>query len=506
MRKTISQGFLRRIICFVFFPLVVLGILIARSGIEGIPGFTFFAGSSSLTPDQKPNPLYKFPPTEPPPPPITDNFPLAATAKSSSDLPSIPPWNIPPKPRINESTPLFIGFTRNWRLLQQTVISYLTAGWPAEDIYVVENTGVMHSNRDGKLTLQNPFYLDHHRLTKIFGVNVLHTPTLFTFAQLQNFYLFTSLERGWEHYFWAHMDTIAVSDEEIPVTADQPYKSIYTRAVELMQETLDPSWGPLAMRWYAYDRLSLVRAQALVDVGGWDTQIPFYMTDCDMHERLWMHDKKIDDVVAGKIWDVASSLDDLAVLYKRGDVDSSTPNPLKRSETAAKDTKTQGIAARRREEEEDDDAVKKDIRSLRAPLPDDSTSLASPAYHSLLQQLDDLQNFKSNNPLGRNTWQARQRGGESEPFYRDPQGFEEAIHMWMDFGTKVFQAKWGRGLCDLRDSGLKRGDEWKMWPEWEEKGPRRNWWMERIEWVKRMTEVGRKDEVGEFEKLNDAVT
>ena len=70
------------------------------------------------------------------------------------------------------------------RLPQQTVVSYIIAGWPPEDIYLIENTGVMNSNCNGFLTLQTPFYLDRHRLTKILGINVISTPTLFTFAQL----------------------------------------------------------------------------------------------------------------------------------------------------------------------------------------------------------------------------------------------------------------------------------------------------------------------------------
>ena len=86
-----------------------------------------------------------------------------------------------PNSSCSENTPLFIGFTRNWRLLQQAVVSYITAGWPPEDIYIVENTGVMKSNANGQLSLQNPFFLKHTRLDML-GVNVLITPTLITFC------------------------------------------------------------------------------------------------------------------------------------------------------------------------------------------------------------------------------------------------------------------------------------------------------------------------------------
>lgn len=147
-------------------------------------------------PKYKPEPSMKFPP-------IVDNFPLAAAAHSAADLPPIPSWNKPPDTHVEEITPLLIGFTRNWALLQQVVVSYVTAGWPVEDIYVVENTGVMDSNAKGKLSLQNPFFMNHTRLD-LFGVNIIRTPALLTFAQLQNFYLHTAIEKNWPAYFWSH--------------------------------------------------------------------------------------------------------------------------------------------------------------------------------------------------------------------------------------------------------------------------------------------------------------
>ena len=329
---------------------------------------------TSTDPTARPTPLYK-PISNELPPPIVDAFPLAASAKSPADLPPIPSWNTPPTPHVNESTPLFIGFTRNWPLLQQTVVSYITAGWPPEDIYVIENTGVMHSNRHYLLTLQNPFYLDHHRLTNIFRVNIISTPTLFTFAQLQNFYTFTSLEKNFSHYFWAHMDTVVLSDEE---WTEQPYKSLYLRAVDVLRETMDPAWGPLATRWFAYDKLALVRTQAFVDVGGWDTMIPFYMTDCDMHERLWMRKFKIEPAEAGRVWDVHNSLDDLERLYKR-------------SKDEPKVNAKRGGAGK-----------------LLSREPEVQRNSA--AYRELVHSLDVLQNLKSSDKGGRNTWQGRQHG------------------------------------------------------------------------------------------------
>ena len=399
--------------------------------------------TSELTPTLSPTPLHK-PVSTASPTPIVDAFPLAASAKSPADLPPIPSWNTPPKPHVNESTPLFIGFTRNWPLLQQTVVSYITAGWPPEDIYVVENTGVMHSNRQNLLTLQNPFYLDHHRLTKLLLVNVISTPTLLTFAQLQNFYIFTALENGWSHYWWAHMDTVVLSDEE---WNGESYKSLYMRAVDALRETLDPAWGPLATRWFAYDKLALVRTQAFVDIGGWDTMIPFYMTDCDMHERLWMRKFRIEGAEAGRVWDVHTSLDNLERLYKR------RVGPTKTTATRE--------------------------GALESPPRESEVQRNSATYQELVHSLDVLQNLKTNAEGGRNTWQARQRGGQGEPFYRDPEGFEKGIWMWMDFGRDVYTEKWGRGQCDLREAGLVEGDAWRLVKDWENPDVQKQFKMDR---------------------------
>ncbi|KAL8667102.1 MAG: hypothetical protein Q9202_001024 [Teloschistes flavicans] len=388
-------------------------------------------------PPPKPTPLYK--PKPEPHEDTTDNFPRAATAASPSDLPAIPPWNKPPEPHVEENTPLFIGFTRNWRLLQQVVISYITAGWPSEDIYVVDNSGVMHSNQHGLLGIQNPFYLNYPRLNALFGIKVITTPTLLTFAQLQNFFTYTSLEKGWDHYFWAHMDSPAVSDEEYEEEG-QDYKSLYMRAVTVLRETMRPEYGPLAARWFDYDRLSLVRTKAFVDVGGWDTLIPFYMTDCDMHERLWMKKFIIEDAKAGLIYDVASGIDDLEMFYVRGQLKG------------------------KRDEDGQNSPPEPPAPPPPVMKPDGRNS---PAYHDLLKKLDEMQRSKNDAIAGRNTWQSAQQGGQGEPFYRDGDGFEQGISMTMNFGRDVFEAKWGRGPCNLREVGLTEDDAWRVVPGWE---------------------------------------
>ena len=54
--------------------------------------------------------------------PVEDNFPLADTIVSKADFPAIPSWNKPPSPHVPEKTPLLIGFTRNWPMLQRKLM------------------------------------------------------------------------------------------------------------------------------------------------------------------------------------------------------------------------------------------------------------------------------------------------------------------------------------------------------------------------------------------------
>lgn len=368
--------------------------------------------------------------------PISDNFPLLAGLKTGP-LPSPPSWNKPPATHVPEKTPLFIGFTRNWPLLQQCVLSYITAGWPPEDIYVVDNTGTMKSNfpPQPKLTLQNPFYLDVPRLTDVFGVNVISTPTLLTFAQLQNFYLFTSLEKGWDYYFWGHMDIIVLTEEKYE---GDPFRSFYMRAVDKLREASSPNylrqadgtkqeWG---IHFFSYDWLALNNVKSFMKIGGWDTSIGFYKTDCDMHSRFTMAGIKMPVADAGRISDVGSSID--LNLFFRRKIDPA--NPPKTVEELNK-------------------------------LPQDDRG--GPGFEALTEIVDQAVQSKLSGEEIRNSWHTKQTGGQGEPFYRDPQGFDLALQKLIACGEDTYNEKWGHRDCELIKSGLKLEDAWQVEHDWE---------------------------------------
>ncbi len=437
-------------------------------------------------PALKPHPVYKPPPPDPPPP-LDEYFPLAASAKSPADLPPIPLWNKPPEQHVPEKTRLYIGFTRYWPLLQQVVVSYITAGWPPSDIYVVENTGTFDANKNGQLSSSNPFYMDYHRLTDILGVNVMTTPALQSFAQLQNLYLSEAINNNLSYYFWAHMDTVAQTHEDAV-----PYKSLYEIAVDVIRESVAPGFrvdektgkeGRWAIRFFSYDWLALVNTAAYVEVGGWDSMISYYGTDCDMHSRLAMNGLTTPIADAGQVFDVGKSLPDLEVLYRRKKkaklmrreerVTGSTFDDEKQvvsvgdggkvSFGAHNGTSTTPIA------EAVPVATSPSLAASGANQKyleeTEQDTLGSQIWKDLQDTLEAMAEEKRKDPY-RNSWQLKQRGGQGEPYYYDADGWEKALQMTIETGGKIMEEKWGHRGCNLRDVGLKEGDQWRVEHDW----------------------------------------
>ncbi|KAI1401259.1 hypothetical protein F4819DRAFT_335058 [Hypoxylon fuscum] len=400
--------------------------------------------------DAKPTPRYKPVPSYTPPP-IQDPFPALAT----STPPPIPSYNVAEKDvwkkhGLEVAPPLIIGFTRTWPMLLQTVVSYIAAGWPAEQIYVVENTGMQQANARGQLTLQHPWYLNHTSLKRL-GVNIVQTPVLLSFAQLQNFYLSMTYAHNWPYYFWSHMDVLALGHENgfegLTARAGEPgYKSLYTLCLEELKRTLDTGerWG---LRFFAYDHLTLQNPRAIEDIGGWDTLIPYYMTDCDTYTRLHMRNWTQKDANCGVITDTSVALDDLLALYRDPSItpDFRDPNPPPPPPPPEEEKKQ-----------------KRDMEhSVREPT--DPVE-----YWKVLLQVADRMFHYKHGARGRNTWQEGQHGGQGEPFHYDSAGFSEALGVLTEAGKEVFRRKWGHGNCDLIvGGGLKFEDQWQVLKDWE---------------------------------------
>ncbi|KAK3385907.1 hypothetical protein B0H63DRAFT_394533 [Podospora didyma] len=454
----------RQLVAFIAFALtaaVLLRLLFTSSGLGSV---------WHKEPEKPPpHPTYKPKPTFTPPP-VKDNFPLLAT----STPPPVPKWNAPAKDLYKEynlriAPPLLIGFTRTWPILLQCVVSYITAGWPPEQIYVVENTGVQQANARGQLTLQNQFYLNHTTL-KTLGVNIVQTPTLLSFAQLQNFYLSLTYANNWPYYFWSHQDVLALSYEDghklTPKATEPGFKSLYKLALEALKATVkgDPHWG---IRFFAYDHLALVNPKAYEDVGGWDTLIPYYITDCDMHSRLRMRNWTMEDAKAGIITDVATALDDLRALYRVDGVEPvfTDPNPPPPKEPEPK----RGWFGKRGVMDPETEEALAGLLSRRGDVrsngpPEDQLN----QWRKLLQVSDSMYHYK-HGERGRNTWQLGQQGGKGEPFYYPTAGLAEGIDVMTETGREVFRRKWGHRDCDLiTGRGLGFEDQWLVMKDWED--------------------------------------
>lgn len=402
-------------------------------------------------------------------PPVHDPFPSLL----HSDPPSIPPWNVPKanlhaQYNLPYAPPLIIGFTRSWPILLQAVTSYLAAGWPPSQIYVIENTGVQQSNEHGLLTLQNPFYCNYTILKGKLGVNVIRSPVLMSFAQLQNYFVYLAQQNNWDWYFWSHMDVLALGyedgleGEEKSAAGQENYKSLYERCLHSLQQALD---GPYEKKWslrfFAYDHLALVNRKAYEDVGGWDTWIPYYMSDCDMHTRLDMKGWKGEDAQAGIVTDTSTVLKDLRALYRVPgiEIDFLDPNPPPPPPPPTKEDEKDNIRRQRQDlwGEKTQNNVSNRTDVLVQP---------DPAYYKRLRDVSDRMFHYKHGERGRNTWHEGQRGGQGEPFYYPARGIQMGFDIMVEAGRTVFGEKWGHRGCDIGDRGLKFEDQWNIEKDW----------------------------------------
>ena len=231
------------------------------------------------------------------------------------------------------------------------------------------------------------------------------------------------------------MDVIALSDEEYIDPETHEYQPLYKRMLSVLDKTLSPTYdAKWAIVFFAYDKLTLVNRHAYMDVGGWDTTIGYYMSDCDMHSRISMRGYKIEDAAVGLIYDVGNTFDDLMILYRRQPV---SENLQTTTTTTNNDTPTSITIS-------------------------PSSYISSPSYISLRDACNSLQIRKNTDPGGRNTWQAAQQGGVNEPFHIDPEGFDRALWQRVEFGKTMYAEKWGHRGCDIREVGLKEGDAWRV--------------------------------------------
>lgn len=391
--------------------------------------------------------------------------------------PQVPEYNVYSKYRPR--TPLFIPFTRNNTMLQQALLSYISAGWPRSDIIILDNSGTMDANQLGQLSEKNPFFLDYDLYRRRYGVSILQTPTLLNFAQMQNYMLRVAITRDWPYYFWSHMDVVVLSAEDIT-----PYKSFYHRVIDILdasdlpqykiqpvldspresqsrsglpshdnkgvftghfdrKASADPEFQARrkrslekrrtkwAVKFFDFDNLALINVAAWRKIGQWDVFIPYYNTDCDAYSRLTMAGYHREDVQAGYMYDVASAVANPEERFFPG----STAASREKWGTGPEGTEPPG------------------------------GKLKSWRFKWLKSELEEMMSAKNTNALGRNTWQGggldgvRKRPTREEWSY-DFKGFQSAWWATADYGRSLYVRKWGTLECDLVGENKTIEDAW----------------------------------------------
>ncbi|CCG82516.1 Predicted protein [Taphrina deformans PYCC 5710] len=318
---------------------------------------------------------------------------------------SIAPYNVYRGNAKGLDTKLFIAFGRNWFMLQQCIVSYIAAGWPASDITVFDNSGTMTANLKGQLSIENPAYVNVTRLRQ-FGVHYERTPALLTFSQLQNYFLSTAMDRGLDYYFWGHMDVAVIGDE----TAE-PYRSFYENILADLRTTVHnlDNW---VLHFYNFDWLTLVNTKSYDLMGAWDTSIPYYTSDCDFYSRvtMWGEEFKngfdLKSIEMPSIYDSVQPLADLSVFFPA----------------------------------------------------DEHESRNSTRHQKLSRTLIHGQALKGGGD-NRNRWQNVQTGGQGEPYYKGPNVQDVTFDHLNSVGREIFEMKWHTGgSCPAFDAGRRLKD------------------------------------------------
>ena len=155
-----------------------------------------------------------------------------------------------------------------------------------------------------------------------------------------------------------------------------------------------------------------------------------------MHERFSMSGMKMEVADTGRISDVGGSID-LNILFRRK-IDPKNP-----PKTAA-----------------ELDALPEDERGGKG-------------FEKVTEAIQEMVDMKAHGEEERNSWQYKQTGGQGDPFYRDPRGFETALQMMIQCGVTTYKEKWGHQDCSLRGAGLKPSDAWMVEHDWEDPPPTR---------------------------------
>ncbi|KXJ96829.1 hypothetical protein Micbo1qcDRAFT_155493 [Microdochium bolleyi] len=205
---------------------------------------------------------------------------------------------------------------------------------------------------------------------------------------------------------------------------------------------------PWATHFFAYDLFALINRDAYLDVGGWDTHIPFQASDCDMYLRLHWAGYWQPQSEAGLVYEVDSILTDIGALYQiPGAHATFEEDPVFAQLKTLKD------------DEEVESAKLQQELDMKPWVAKHGES-----WHHVVEVVERMAEAKANNTRYQLT---KQTGGRGEPFHQDPDGFDAGIDALTMAGKNVFADKWGHRGCDLLDLEIEAKDAWRLIRDWD---------------------------------------
>ena len=101
---------------------------------------------------------------------------------------------------------------------------------------------------------------------------IFRPPVPLTFAQSQNYILQESYKSGCPFYLWIHADAEALGDS--------------CQKMVGLAESLERSHKKWSVCFSSYDAFAAFNTKAFLNVGGWDTEFPWYFSDGSVYHKL----------------------------------------------------------------------------------------------------------------------------------------------------------------------------------------------------------------------------
>lgn len=185
--------------------------------------------------------------------------------------------------------PHFIAFTFSWEMLNQCLRSFHqpSVGW--RNIILIDNS-------PGKIAVKRRDWLAKQYDSMI--IVIVPTFSMLSFSHLQNLFINIAQQSKSDYFSWSHMDIMLLPLREDSkafkevtnnnsgvgrsVIFSYTVYSKFLNSIYLVNKN-KTNWGLI---FYHYDLILVVRVNASILTGPFDSAIPQYGADCDYYARI----------------------------------------------------------------------------------------------------------------------------------------------------------------------------------------------------------------------------